>query len=226
MCLCATGSGRVCWQMRRLGRVPAFFGCVPDRASGCHGLAAQRSGHAVLFKPHASSLNPFKPRPSLRSASFWDVPPMSIFIGGTETRREENWCHGSVSRVRAVMVNCSTHSCLTRMSRAWCLKVVAQMCPRLIQPASPERELRGKARVVRRSDTSTKRVHCRDGTFGPRVACLPFKASMSLCATGSARAYWQRQEAAARTSEYGMSGFQGVACHGRHVPSDRPCFVA
>ena len=34
--------------------------------------------------PDSSRLGPFEPRPSLRSASFWDVPPMSIFIGGTE----------------------------------------------------------------------------------------------------------------------------------------------
>ena len=50
--------------------------------AGCHGLAAQRSGHAS-----SSSLGPFEPRPSLRSAPFWDVPPVSIFTGDTETQR-------------------------------------------------------------------------------------------------------------------------------------------
>jgi len=68
-------------------------------------------------KSHVSSLEPFGPRPSLRSASFWDVPPMSIFIGDTETRRKQDrragaWYRGGMLAAEGKRVRSTTFALL------------------------------------------------------------------------------------------------------------------
>jgi len=187
--------------------------------AGCHGLAAQRSGHAFSssLKPRASGLsNHAHHSAPLRSGTCHPC------LFSSETRRHGGDGWPGQERATRAMVRKGRSRCKRGQFRAATVRERNQ--------AAVERELRGKLRVVRRSNPSTKRkrVHvqkaprsCHDGASPRRmkmraiqVGCLPLNASM--CAPCVAASCRLRRPRLASNRGYPTHRASGLSNHAHH----------